>query len=621
MKSNSLSPRRSTVEIHDIIKKNLTHVEATNNEVSLCLPATKEICEINEAEKKLVSPSTSPVEPAEDSSIAIDEILPLPKSMEFQSSFTLRGTDGEPYDPNLHLKCFFLYMMQFCQVVFTAPIYIVVPIYLENEFHGKKGKFGPRPERWGFEEKITTMIILTLASLDFIMPLITPYIYKYIKYQHFVSNCLAILSTFCFMLADMEHIDGCLWFMIVGGICNSFGNSFHIIEIYIRFISPLKSKQSEIIETNMIIFVVSTIIVIIMVSGLYMYGESTRKGMTFTAVMGSVFGAFAMTCQYFFYSYVDVDMSKLKNKIAKKAKKKNVVTNYWSPSITVILICRFFISFNQAILKLVIIPLMQSTDDGHGLEIWLASTPVVFGIISAVMYLYFTKDPFHDHPWFWYPYPEGIACFCVSCLLCAFIIIGTSTETSFPRLIILGVMFFFGFVLQAKMTIDRNVMTNNFMVDKSASLSLICNGSGVLTATIIAAHLKSSFGVECMYINVVALFLLSVGMFSFFHMRSGWLTKKLEKYGAKFSENSTNQWSEKLLKILLAKVEEKTPMSEVAKERLFAEMKSTVCMDEKDSQIIKPRDDLISDVDDKEHGELSYHEVMDLSSSFSHDFQ
>jgi hypothetical protein len=501
--------------------------------------------------------------------------------------------------------------MQFCQVVFTAPIYIVVPIYLENEFHGKKGKFGPRPERWGFEEKITTMIILTLASLDFIMPLITPYIYKYIKYQHFVSNCLAILSTFCFMLADMEHIDGCLWFMIVGGICNSFGNSFHIIEIYIRFISPLKSKQSEIIETNMIIFVVSTIIVIIMVSGLYMYGESTRKGMTFTAVMGSVFGAFAMTCQYFFYSYVDVDMSKLKNKIAKKAKKKNVVTNYWSPSITVILICRFFISFNHTVLKLVILPLMQSTDDGHGLALWQASVPVVFGIICAVFYLYYTKDTYHDHPLYWYPFPEGIGCLGASILLFVFIFIGTSNSTSIPRLCVLGVMFFFGFVLQAKLTIDRNTMTNNLVVDRSASYSLICNGTGVLIATLTTPNLKAWVGTPCMYVNVFALFGLALVVFIFFYSRSSWLTTKLEKYTAKYYAKSKHEneqvWSEKLIQILLAKVEEKEAISEVAKERLFSEFKSEFSTSEVTEKSIE--------IDSKEHGDISFEDMLELSSS------
>jgi len=601
----------------------LLRSNTTTNRVTLCGPAVKDVSKILEVDNKLVCSNSSFVEFQEDDS---NSSQPENIAMERKDSLTLRGTT---YDPHLHLKCFLLYTMQFCQVVFTAPIYIVVPIYLENEFHGKKGSFLPRPERWGFDEYITTTIILTLASLDFIMPLITPYIYKYIKYQHFISNILAIVSTFCFILADMEHIGGCLWFMIVGGICNSFGNSFHIIEIYIRFISPLKSKQAEIIESNMIIFVVSTIIVIMMVNGLYMYGESTRKGMTFTSVMGSVFGIFAMTCQYFFYSYVDVDMSKLKKQTIKKQTKinKNVVSNYWSPSITVILICRFFISFNQAILKLVILPLMQSTDEGHGLELWKASTPVVFGIITAVMYLYFTKDPFHDHPWFWYPFPEGISCFCVSILLFAFIFIGTSVETSYPRLMLLGIMFFFGFVLQAKMTIDRNMMTNNFMVDKSASLSLICNGCGVLTATLIAAYLKMWFRERCMYINVIALFLVSVGIFSFFYRRSGWLTKELEKYTAKFLEDSANQWSEKLLKILLAKVEDKSPMSEVAKERLFSELKDAVTVDVEDVHSTKSEDGSILEADDKEHGELSYHEgelsyheVMELSASFSHNF-
>jgi hypothetical protein len=563
--------------------------------------------------------------------------------------------------------CYYLYFMQFVQVFFIAPFFVLGALYIANEFTGiKTPMFGgetvkgnlnkprwkdryplfgkPEPtmgshlfakEREAIQTNVE-MAVLTGGSVDFIAPMITPFIPLYIKEQHAVSMILGLISCILFIITDDGFFEttncSAFYFLLAGGICSSLANATHIIEMYIRFITPVKIKQTRILENLQVVFILSTIGVLILCTGAYELGNAyfDRKGLMLVGYLAFAVGIMDCFVIYWFFQIVDVDPRKLfvsqpkldvnaeellnsdatttistsgTTNVAEEAKslleKFKKGSRYLSPTIFVVLIGRFLTSANQQVLKIVVVPYLQDSITSLG-----AVGLLIVGVILSLGYIYYTLDPLHRQPYFWWPYPQCICYLLGSGLLVLFALVEKKNVfeyneegvlkgsckndeqeecgQGFGLVVQCGVVaicFFLSFVVQAKLTIDRNVMTTDKTLQWTSSWSVILTGIGTMGASAIGPKLKEKLKRKSLYIMGGAFLIMAIFIYIYSKLRAKNVKVKMDKH-VEIRKRLFILQKNKFLKSTLRSYREGHPLSWVAKERILSEFNELVPIDD-----------------------------------------
>merc|ERR1712096_244320 len=71
------------------------------------------------------------------------------------------------------------------------------------------------------------------------------------------------------------------------------------------------------------------------------------------------------------------------------------------------------------------------------------------------------------------------------------------------------------FLMQVKLTIDRNLMSTDEILPKTSNLSLIVNGVATTISVTVAPFLRKAIGIKAILINAGNLFLVFVSLLSY----------------------------------------------------------------------------------------------------------
>merc|ERR1711907_260367 len=118
------------------------------------------------------------------------------------------------------------------------------------------------------------------------------------------------------------------------------------------------------------------------------------------------------------------------------------------------------ISFNFGIFRVVLIPILMDAAKpafGEAYATKVGSIPLVVGIIGASLFVYLNRDQRHRKIYLWFPYLNIIIYFTAPLVLMVLIF----CEEIYVNLIMASAGVFLSTLSQAKLTIDRNVMSTD----------------------------------------------------------------------------------------------------------------------------------------------------------------
>jgi len=456
---------------------------------------------------------------------------------------------------------YMLYFLVFMMLMFNVPFFMFLPLWMENEFNA-------RPEKWNaFNQETLLMMVLLLGSFDFIQPLITPYIKNHIRLQCKVCFVCGAIANFLFLCASAKQLRDIvppISTTILAAIFTGFCNCVHLYEYFIREMTSDKTKQSEIIENVAICQILGMILVIIICSASYDGGQRNDNGFACLNGVCFLFGLLGTAVLFYF----------IENLPPKPYYPPDSPTpSMWKSSfqgipeqVLVILAIRGFVSFNFGLVRVILPKHFQKVvlkiDKLKKYVSTVFGSMFMIAIIISMSFLYFTRDTYHRKKWIWFPYVQlfisGLAPFILICL--AF------TETFWLQYLLGMVGTGLSLLMQAKLTIDRNLMSTDEILPKTSNISLIANGVATAIAVSLAPHLQKMIGIKALLINAANLFLVFVALFSY-HKKTS-LKQELEKF-----RDVDVLFENKFLNHLFVMWATGEKMSQVGKTRLLEEIK------------------------------------------------
>jgi hypothetical protein len=433
----------------------------------------------------------------------------------------------KPVQTKIQLKymAMMLYFLMFVMLMFNTPFFMFLPLWLKREYDPKS----ERQELWnGIPISHMEMTLLIIGSLDFLQPLITPYIRNHIRLQCKICFIAGVIANFLFMCASAKSISALahpLHFSILAAVFTGICNCVHLFEYFIREMTSDKKKQSEIIENLAICQIVGIIFVTAICSGTWDWGEqNSGQGFAFLNGMSLLFGIFGTVVLFYFFHCMP---PKRFYPTTEESVFQNLLTGI-PQQILVILGIRFFISFNFGLLRVVLSPyfedqiMKQSAIKTHSTKILGAM--FVIAIMISMSFLYFSRDTFHRNKWLWFPYIQMAVAFSAPIVLICLALV----EVFWFQYVMGIIGGSLSFLMQAKLTIDRNLMSTDEILPKTSNLSLIVNGLATTIAVTVAPHLRQEIGVKTLLINAGNLFLVFVALL-IYHYRTS-LRRCLEPY-------------------------------------------------------------------------------------------
>jgi hypothetical protein len=444
--------------------------------------------------------------------------------------------------------------------MFNIPFMIFLKMYIDDQFNENMGY------RWAMSKHDLLAVGLMIGSFDFIQPLITPYVRNHIRLQTACNFACGLLAAIFLGVTDLKFMKPATLFYFLGCAFNGLCNSMNTFEYFIREMTKDKTQQAKMIQHVAALQISAMLLCGVVCGFAWVLGKEIKHG--FALLNLTVLGIGILGCVTLYFFFQRITPKKYHSEPLEC--KFHTIDAYWPKNITLILLCRFFVSMNYGTMRIVLIPiLMEKCESIHKQFGFLVVFGMVtIGVLMTIAFLYIAYDPHHENKWVWFPHLHIIICTISPIFLVILMYV-----PHIAAMLSIGVFgIFFSTLIQAKLTIDRNIMSTDKVLPRGSDLSLILTGVGQVIACVIAPYLEqyfeNNFGgkkIYALWMNVIILCLLQPTLIILTWMADS--SSELEKY-----KDLQVEFEQPLLVTLYNSWREGHPMSEVGKTRLLCEL-------------------------------------------------